>query len=115
MKESHEVAKVYETIGRRLHDIRKAKGITQAVVASEAGLTRQSVANIEHGRQRFMVHTLLDAARALGVPPTDLLPQPEGSEVTMDLIEKLESHTARQFVLSVLQPTGASLKRRGHA
>ena len=97
---------VYRAIGQRIRDVRIAKRIVQSDVADEARLTRQSVANIERGRQRFMVHTLLDIARALGVQPSDLLPADPPNRVPVDLDNI--SPTAREFVLSVLQAEGKS-------
>jgi transcriptional regulator with XRE-family HTH domain len=103
MPEPREVDGIYKVAGRRFREVRTSKGITQADVASETGLSRQSVANIELGRQRFMLHTLFDVARALGVGPAELLPSAEGSDVTLDL-EKVElSPTARRFAQSILQ------------
>lgn len=99
-----EVDGIYKAVGRRFREVRTSKGITQADVASEAGLSRQSVANIELGRQRFMLHTLFDVGRALGVAPAELLPSAEGSDMTLDLENVELSPTARRFAQSVLQP-----------
>lgn len=97
---------IYRVVGRRFREIRTSKGITQADVATETGLTRQSVANIELGRQRFMLHTFFDVARALGVSPAELLPSDGGIEMSADLqqdLQKVESPTARRFAESILQ------------
>ena len=106
MTESQQIASIYEAVGKRIQELRTTGGITQAAVAAEAGLTRQSVANIEHGRQRFMFHTLLSIARALGISPADLLPPPEdGVEATMNLDELQNVGPAgKRLVLSILQP-----------
>src|SRR6185312_9269865 len=87
-----QIALVYQTVGKRMQEIRAQKRITQAAIAAEAGLTRQSVANIEHGRQRFMFHTLLSIAHTLGIPPSELLPKhDDGVEaiVKRDALENL--------------------------
>ena len=94
----------YLALGSRVRDIRRAAHITQAAVAAETGLSRQSVANIEKGRQRFMVHTLLDVARALGVDVVALLPRDESVLSTLDVDRYDLSPKARRFVLSVLEP-----------
>ena len=105
MTESIEIDSIYEAAGKRIQELRTARRITQAAVAAEARLTRQSVANIEHGRQRFMFHTLLSIAKALGVSPADLLPPPEeGFEATMNLEERNIGDAGKRLVLSVLQP-----------
>jgi transcriptional regulator with XRE-family HTH domain len=102
MRRHENVEPIYEAVGAKIREVRNAKHIIQADVAEEAGLTRQSVANIEHGRQRFMVHTLLDIARALGVDAADLLPRQDEQSVNVDL--DMVSPAARDFVLSVLRP-----------
>jgi transcriptional regulator with XRE-family HTH domain len=98
-----DVDAVYLTIGSRMRDFRLAKRITQAAIAAEAGLSRQSVANIEKGRQRFMVHTLLDIARALDVDPISLVPAQESSTIALDVDQFGLSPKAKRFVLSVLE------------
>jgi transcriptional regulator with XRE-family HTH domain len=66
----------YRDIGRVILRVREERGLTQEALAALVSLTRTSVTNIEKGRQRFLVHTLVDFARALGVQPSDLLPVP---------------------------------------
>lgn len=101
-----DVDAIYLAIGSRMRDIRLTTRITQAAVAAEAGLSRQSVANIEKGRQRFMVHTLLDIARALGVDAVSLLPAGDGRTVSLDVDQFDLSPKAKRFVLSVLESKG---------
>jgi len=52
-----------------------------------AGLSRTSIANIEAGRQKILLHQFLDLAAALEVPPFALLP--EGSPVADSEIERV--------------------------
>jgi transcriptional regulator with XRE-family HTH domain len=101
-----DVDAIYLAVGSRVREIRQATRITQAAIAAETGLSRQSVANIEKGRQRFMVHTLLDIARALGVEPVSLLPAAEGLKVSLDVDQFGLSPKAKRFVLSVLESKG---------
>jgi len=107
MAEAREVGGIYRVVGRRFREVRTSKGITQADVAAETGLSRQSVANIEVGRQRFMLHTLFDVARALGVGPDELLPLEGVVDMSVDLrvaLQKVERASARRFAQSILQP-----------
>jgi len=107
MAEPQAIGGIYKIVGRRFREIRISKGITQADVAAETGLTRQSVANIELGRQRFMLHTFFDVARALGVSPVELLPSYGSVNMSVDLqkdLQKVESASARRFAESILQP-----------
>jgi transcriptional regulator with XRE-family HTH domain len=101
-----DVDAIYSAIGSRMRDIRQATRITQAAIAAEVGLSRQSVANIEKGRQRFMVHTLLDIAKALGVDPVSLLPTDKSSAISDDVDQFGLSAKAKRFVLSVLESKG---------
>jgi transcriptional regulator with XRE-family HTH domain len=96
---------IYRVVGRRFREVRTSKGITQAHVATETGLSRQSVANIELGRQRFMLHTLFDVARALSVNVSDLLPPLlERPVVRINLDREELRPAARRFARSILQP-----------
>lgn len=64
----------YRLLGGAIRRRRNAIGMTQATVASRAGLLRTTVANIERGRQAVLVHQLVDIARVLGSAPESLLP-----------------------------------------
>jgi transcriptional regulator with XRE-family HTH domain len=51
-------------------------GWPQSQLAGRLGISRATLANIETGRQRVLVHMLYRVALALGVTPGDLLPLP---------------------------------------
>jgi transcriptional regulator with XRE-family HTH domain len=51
--------------------------LTQQGLANLVSLTRTSITNVERGRQKFLLHTLAEIARALGVEPSSLLPSLE--------------------------------------
>jgi transcriptional regulator with XRE-family HTH domain len=57
---------VYIQFGRKVAAARKGKGMTQADLAKMVSLTRASVANIETGRQRVMLHDVFAIVAALG-------------------------------------------------
>lgn len=89
----------YSSLGRRLQDSRKARGLTQEQLGTllKPPLTRASIANIEAGKQGVLVHTLVQLAGALQVGISDLLSEqtagtPEEPElrsrVRSELIEK---------------------------
>lgn len=62
----------YVEFGQRVRDARASR--SQADIARAAGMTRAAIANIETGRHRVTLDIFDRLARALGVPPTTLLP-----------------------------------------
>lgn len=58
----------------RLRDIRTAKGMSQEQLADEAGIHRTHVSLIERNRRSVRLETLERLAKALGVPPSQLIP-----------------------------------------
>ena len=66
----------YRDVGRRVRDARKKSGMTQHSLASKVSLSRASITNLEMGRQKLMLHTLVDIASELHVAPDDLIPKP---------------------------------------
>lgn len=63
------VLALYEEIGRRIRAFRKDRGLTQGDLGAAVGLMRSSMANVEVGKQRTPLHTLITIAQCLG---TDL-------------------------------------------
>jgi len=66
----------YRDVGRRVRDARKKSGMTQQSLASKVSLSRASITNLEMGRQKLMLHTLVDIASELHVSPDDLIAKP---------------------------------------
>ena len=56
---------IYRLIGSRIAAKRKDLRLKQVEVAEQIGLTRASLANIEKGRQRIMLHQVYKIAEAL--------------------------------------------------
>ena len=65
---------VYPIIGKAIRLRREEIGMTQAVLAELAGLSRTSITNIERGGQALFVHQFLELARALRVDISALVP-----------------------------------------
>lgn len=72
----------YKQVGAKIH-ARRGKTLSQDALASAVGLTRSSISNIEKGRQKLLLHTLIDISEALHVEPANLLPD-RPSEVKVD-------------------------------
>ena len=107
---------VYAEIGRRVKRARTRAKITQAALAERTSLSRTSIANIERGEQRFMLHCLFELAAALRIPAIKLLP-PDLAVATdraETAIGEIEDLAAAEFIKAglrkakVLNPNGTS-------
>jgi transcriptional regulator with XRE-family HTH domain len=67
---------LYILVGQQIRKVRKERGLTQEQLATLVSLTRTSITNIEHGRQKLLLHTLYEIANALAIEPHALLPPP---------------------------------------
>ena len=87
---------LYASLGRAIAKRRNELELTQAFVAKQIGLTRASLANIETGRQKVLLHHIYRLAAALELrtildlvpaaleeaPETEPLPLSENTDVT---------------------------------
>jgi transcriptional regulator with XRE-family HTH domain len=73
----------YEEFGRRLRAARRKAKLTQEELATRAGMSRPSLANVERGKQRVALHQFAELAAATGADPADLLPAREGLAVRL--------------------------------
>lgn len=96
--------------GRRVRAAREAGGLTQQQMAERLGLTRSSVANIEAGRQRALLHVAATIAAAIGAPAADLLPSDAAPTASPSIARDLKklSDTNRQAVEMLLRRTALS-------
>ena len=62
-----------QTIGRRLADIRKERGLGQTDAAAELGVAQSMVSRIERGEVRMHAELLAHFARLYDVTPNDIL------------------------------------------
>jgi transcriptional regulator with XRE-family HTH domain len=74
---ANDIEHVYADIGRRIQGRRNKIGMTQEVLGSklQPKVTRASIANIEGGKQRILVHTLLQLAETLDIEAAELFPK----------------------------------------
>ena len=67
---------LYRRLGQAVAERRTELGLTQREVAEKLGLSRASIANLETGRQRILVHQLYALVRALNLKSIlDLVPK----------------------------------------
>ena len=62
-----------ETMGKRISDLRKGKGMTQEALAEKLFVTRQTVSNYETGKSQPDVDTIIRLAETLQVDPNTLI------------------------------------------
>ena len=74
----------YAALGSKIQKIRDDRKMTQAQLGHSLNppSTRASIANIENGKQRVLVHTLVQLAKVLDVRIDELLPAAEQPQAT---------------------------------
>jgi transcriptional regulator with XRE-family HTH domain len=87
----------YKEVGKLIHKARRRGHFTQQQLADSVDLTRTSITNIERGRQKLLLHTLIDISRALKVSPSVLLPI-EAENHDSELERKLRKHPESERV-----------------
>ena len=65
-----------KTLGRRIAELRREKGLTQEALAEAMGVSRNHIADIELGVRNTGVWSLLLICQALAAPPA-LMSTPE--------------------------------------
>jgi transcriptional regulator with XRE-family HTH domain len=70
----------YSQFGKRVKRLRVKNHLTQEALSKRLNLSRASIANIELGRQKILLHQLFAVANALKTDPWDLLPMPSDQE-----------------------------------
>lgn len=62
-----------EMFGKRLVELRKARGWSQEKLALESGLARSYVGGIERGQRNIALYNICVLAETLGVAPGEML------------------------------------------
>ncbi len=100
------IEEIYPLIGMRIQQLRARDQLTQEQLGAQLQppVTRASIANIETGKQRLLVHTLLQLAHLLTVSVEELLPGPSLATGAQRIA--IESELRRKLDL----PAGAATK-----
>lgn len=61
-------------IAQRLRAARTQRQLTQQVLASRLGMSREAISRYERGERDMHIATLIDIARAIGCPLAELMP-----------------------------------------
>lgn len=70
---SKSIENAYARLGKRIRKHRQELGMSQQELGQHIELTRQSVNNIEYGRQRVLYHHIYAMAKVLKCKAVDLL------------------------------------------
>lgn len=98
----------YLQVGANIQKARKRQGLNQDGLAQAVQLTRSSIANIEAGRQRALIHTVVLIAQVLDVEIGELLP-PIGAVDVLTTMQNAavdlegQSEVAHDFVTATLR------------
>ena len=63
----------FNTVGNKLHSFRKKRGMTQAEVAEQAGLSDRTYAEIERGNVNMRIETFIRICKVLRVTSDEIL------------------------------------------
>lgn len=94
---------LYADLGRRFRIARDDAGMTQQQVADRIGLVRASIANIETGRQKLLLHTFVDLCQALDLSPSVAIAglvrpaAPTPARQVTRVASAIQAHTAREI------------------
>ncbi len=76
-------------LGENIKRLRKDKGLTQLKLASEAGISRSYLADVENNRYNPSLDTLHSIANSLSVPVSELLGEEEVKITSTENIDKI--------------------------
>ena len=101
------VPALYKRLGASIKAQRRALRLTQQQLAMQLGVSRASVANVETGRQRVLVHQLYELAEQFNVGVQDLLPESSEGDALQTLDDLLFSENVtvsqRQQIATLLK------------
>lgn len=83
----------FEKIGKRIHNLRIEKNLTQEYLSQKVGVNVSHISNIENNRVKISLSTLIAVANALNVTVDYLLEQEYRTDSGIDslIIKKLEN------------------------
>jgi transcriptional regulator with XRE-family HTH domain len=101
---------IYKELGRLILNARNDVPMSQDALSKRVGLSRTSVTNIENGRQQVPLHMIYSFADALGITPSDLLPDRTKLAAPANVVEiNLDglSKDVADFIIRNTQPKKA--------
>lgn len=71
---------VYYHVADRIRDLRKRRNLSQLEMAALTGIKRSTIAAIENGNSRTMLHEIYAIAKAFQLEPTDIFLEPKKND-----------------------------------
>ena len=103
------LSSVPDDFGRNLRDARISKGWSQARLGSAAGLQRETIVRLEAGARRPCPDSVFRLRTALGLEPTELVPDwPEWSPIGMLEMGARSRERRRALNLSMIEVAAAA-------
>lgn len=107
----------YTIIGKRIKDIRKSRGLTQAQLAELSGVEPSNISHIERAATKLSLPTLINIANALGSSLDELVygNLAKSTHVSVVLIDNLLSDcdaSELRSIAEVIKTTKAVLRNK---
>ena len=107
----------YTIIGKRIKDIRKSRGLTQAQLAELSGVEPSNISHIERAATKLSLPTLINIANALGSSLDELVygNLTKSTHVSVALIDNLLSDcdaSELRSIAEVIKTTKAVLRNK---
>lgn len=74
----YHIERLRTLFGRNVRRLRTEQGLTQAVLAAQAGINRSYLGGVERGQRRIGIENIARLAQALGVSADVLFRSPDG-------------------------------------
>lgn len=106
----------YYAIGQRIRKVRRARGMSQEMLAERAGISTTHMSHIETGNTKLSLPVLVDLAAALEVRTDELLQKEqtgEWSAAAKSIMEVFDTCTTQQIkvIEDVVRAVKSSLDR----
>lgn len=83
--------KINTYVGERIKSLRKAKGLTQAVLGEQVDLPQSYIGGIEKGERNISLDTLQKLMNALHISPSELFREYDNKDANLkEIIESLD-------------------------
>ncbi|MBE6648758.1 MAG: helix-turn-helix transcriptional regulator [Ruminococcaceae bacterium] len=99
------IAVNYISIGKRIKELRVAKGWTQAKLAEESGIEPSNISHIERAATKLSLPTLINIANALGVTIDEIVfdSLAKSSHISVKMIDEIISDCSPEELKALAQ------------